>query len=383
VAESIGRRAFLGGTAAIAAVGIGAFTLREAESASAPLEVPPADPPLSPDDLPDLVKAAQAEGALTLIAMPRTWANYGEIISQFEQTYGIPVTVESPNATSAQELTALRLMRGQARLPDVIEVGPPFAVQAVQQGLVVPYKPTAWDQIPERLRDPNGMWIGTYFGLISFGVNTTKVSNPPTTWAELNDAAYKGMAATNGDPRQANSALNAVWAASLANGGSLDNIDPGIQYFGELSQQGIYIPLQANVANLANQQVLIALDWSFNMPGAANVLSQTGLTLTSNVPSDGVMGGYYCDAITNGAPHPNAARLWMEWVTSGKGALLYLDGGAVPALYSQFVEQGKVPQEIQDQLPDQQTLDALQFPTEDQQAKASAEVASQWNSAVG
>jgi len=383
VAASIGRRAFLGGTAAVAAVGIGAFTLREAESASAPLEVPPADPPLSPDDLPDLVKAAQAEGALTLIAMPRTWANYGEIISQFEQTYGIAVTVESPNATSAQELTALRLMRGQARLPDVIEVGPPFAVQAVQQGLVVPYKPTAWDQIPERLRDPNGMWIGTYFGLISFGVNTTKVSNPPTTWAELNDAAYKGMAATNGDPRQANSALNAVWAASLANGGSLDNIDPGIQYFGELSQQGIYIPLQANVANLANQQVLIALDWSFNMPGAANVLSQTGLTLTSNVPSDGVMGGYYCDAITNGAPHPNAARLWMEWVTSGKGALLYLDGGAVPALYSQFVEQGKVPQEIQDQLPDQQTLDALQFPTEDQQAKASAEVASQWNSAVG
>ena len=383
MAASIGRRAFLGGTAAVAAVGIGALTLREAESASAPLDVPPAEPPLTPDDLPDLVKAAQAEGALTLIAMPRTWANYGEIISQFEQTYGIPVTVESPNATSAQELTALRLMRGQARLPDVIEVGPPFAVQAVQQGLVVPYKPTAWDQIPERLRDPNGMWIGTYFGLISFGVNTTKVSNPPTTWAELNDAAYKGMAATNGDPRQANSALNAVWAASLANGGSLDNIDPGIQYFGELSQEGIYIPLQANVANLANQQVLIALDWSFNMPGAANVLSQTGLTLTASVPSDGVMGGYYCDAITNGAPHPNAARLWMEWVTSGKGAQLYLDGGAVPALYSQFVEQGKVPQEIQDQLPDQQTLDALQFPTEDQQAKASAEVASQWNSAVG
>lgn len=383
MAASIGRRAFLGGTAAVAAVGIGALTLREAESASAPLEVPPADPPLSPDDLPDLVKAAQAEGALTLIAMPQTWANYGQIISQFEQTYGIPVTVESPNATSAQELTALRLMRGQSRLPDVIEVGPPFAVQAVQQGLVVPYKPTSWDQIPEDLRDPNGMWIGTYFGLISFGVNTTKVSNPPTTWAELNDTAYKGMAATNGDPRQANSALNAVWASSLANGGSLDNIDPGIQYFGELSSEGIYIPLQANVANLANQQVLISLDWSFNMPGAANVLSQTGLSLTSTVPSDGVMGGYYCDAITNGAPHPNAARLWMEWVTSGKGALLYLDGGAVPALYSEFVDQGKVPQEIQDQLPDQQTLDALQFPTEDQQAKASTEVASQWNSVVG
>lgn len=384
MAPALTRRSVLGGAIGVAAaLGVGAFTLHESARAARPLPVPPAQPPLSPADLPRMVQAAKAEGALTLIAMPSTWANYGAITAAFQQEYGIPVTVLSPNATSAQELTALRLMRGQARLPDVIEVGPSFAAQAVAQGLIVPYKPTAWDRIPDDLKDPGGMWVGSYYGLVSFGVNTTRVSTPPTSWAELSNARYRGMAATNGDPRQANSALNAVWSSALANGGSLDNIGPGIEYFGALSKAGVYIPLQANVANLVNQQVLISLDWSFNMPGAAAVLQKSGISFAASVPTDGIMGGYYCDAITNGAPHPNAARLWIEWVTSGRGALLYLDGGAIPALYPQFVEEGKVPQDVQDRLPDKKTLAALQFPSLAQTAVASGEVGTRWNSVVG
>jgi putative spermidine/putrescine transport system substrate-binding protein len=191
------------------------------------------------------------------------------------------------------------------------------------------------------------------------------------------------MVATNGDPRQATSPLNAVWAAALANGGSLGDISPGIEYFGKLRRQGNYIPLQANVGNLANQQVLIGIDWSFNMPGAAAVLEKSGLALSATVPGDGVMGGMYCDAISNGAPHPNAAKLWIEWLTSGKGALLYLDGGAIPALYPQFVEQGEVPADVQAKLPALEELRALQFPTKDQTAAATAAIGAQWNRAVG
>ena len=380
---SLTRRAFLGAAGAAGAVGIGALTLRESANANAPLAVPAPEPPLPAERLPELVDAAQREGRLSLIAMPATWANYGAITAAFEAEYGIAVTVQSPNATSAQELTALRLMRGQQRMPDVIEVGPSFARQAVEQGLVQPYKVSAFDQIPADLKHPEGMWTGPYYGLISFGVNTTRVADPPTTWADLTKPGYRGMVATNGDPRQSTSPLNAVWAAALASGGSLDDIGPGIDYFGRLSRQGNYIPLQANVGNLANQQVLIGLDWSFNMPGAEAVLAKSGLTLTATVPPDGVMGGMYCDAISNGAPHPNAARLWMEWVTSGKGALLYLDGGAIPALYPQFVTDGKVPDEVQATLPPIEELRALKFPTQDQTAAATAAIAARWGKAVG
>ena len=165
------------------AVGVGALTLKESANANAPMAVPPSEPPLPRESLPELVAAAQREGRLTLIAVPSTWANYGTIIAAFEAEYGIPVTVQSPNATSAQELTALRLMRGQQRLPDVIEVGPSFARQAVEQGLVQPYKCTAWDQIPTDLKHPDGLWTAPYYGLISFGINTTRVGEPPKTWS--------------------------------------------------------------------------------------------------------------------------------------------------------------------------------------------------------
>ncbi|MBU3751205.1 MAG: hypothetical protein FGM52_12295 [Mycobacterium sp.] len=97
-------------------------------------------------------------------------------------------------------------------------------------------------------------WTGPYYGLISFGVNTNRVPDPTTTWADLLKPGYKGMVATNGDPRQATSPLNAVWAASLANGGSPDDIAPGIDYFGRLSRQGNYIPLQANVLRRHQQR---------------------------------------------------------------------------------------------------------------------------------
>ncbi|MDA0251183.1 MAG: twin-arginine translocation signal domain-containing protein, partial [Actinobacteria bacterium] len=156
VSADLTRRAFLGTALAAGAVGVGALTLKESANANAPMAVPPSEPPLPRESLPELVAAAQREGRLTLIAVPSTWANYGAIIAAFEAEYGIPVTVQSPNATSAQELTALRLMRGQQRLPDVIEVGPSFARQAVEQGLVQPYKCTAWDQIPNDLKHPDG-----------------------------------------------------------------------------------------------------------------------------------------------------------------------------------------------------------------------------------
>lgn len=383
MSTDMSRRVFLGAAMAVGAVGVGAITLEKSATANAPLEVPPSEPPLMTAALPELVAAAQQEGRLTLIAVPSTWANYGAIIAAFETEYGIKVTVQSPNATSAQELTALRLMRGQQRLPDVIEVGPSFAQQAVEQGLVQPYKCSAWDLIPADLKHPDGLWTAPYYGLISFGVNTSRVVDPPESWADLTKPAYRGMVATNGDPRQATSPLNAVWAAALANGGSLDDISPGITYFAGLSRRGNYIPLQANVGNLANQQVLIGIDWSFNMPGAAAVLEKSGLTLTSTVPADGVMGGMYCDAISNGAPHPNAAKLWIEWLTSGKGALMYLDGGAIPALYPTFVEQGRVPADVQAELPPIDELAALRFPTKDQTATATATVGKQWNRAVG
>ena len=63
---------------------------------------PPADP------MAELVKACQAEGSLTTIALPHDWANYGEIIETYKSKYGMQVNELNPDAGSADELEAIR-----------------------------------------------------------------------------------------------------------------------------------------------------------------------------------------------------------------------------------------------------------------------------------
>jgi putative spermidine/putrescine transport system substrate-binding protein len=369
--------------ALVLAVVLGFVTLRAADSATAASQPVPGLAPLPASQLPALVEAAKAEGRLQLIAMPSTWANYGQIIAAFENEYGIDVTVASPNATSAQELSALRMMKGQSRQPDLVEVGPSFAQTLIDEGFAQPYMVSVWDQLPSALKDPNGFWTAPYYGIISFGTNTDKVAKAPTSWKDLDDPMYKGAFGLNGDPRSATSAMSAVWSASLANGGSLDDITPGIRYFGGLSSAGIYVPLQANAANLANEQITVVGDWSFNMPGDQSVLSQSGIGFEVTTPSDGLFGSYYVNAITAGAPHPNAARLWMEWVTALQGRQLYLAGGAIPALYQDMVQAGQVPADVQATFPSASVLASLQFADQQQQATASDALLSQWGSVVG
>lgn len=377
------RKAGAVAAAIVLLVVLGALTLRGVERGSGLPPIPEGSPPLAASELPALIEAAKAEGKLNLIAMPKTWANYGEIIAAFEKTFGIDVSVESPNATSAQELTALRMMKGQDRMPDIIEIGPGFVDKAVNERLVQPYKVTVWDQIPDELKDPNGNWTAPYYGLIVFGTNTNKVAEPPTSWKALDNPRYAGQFALNGDPRSATSPLSAVWSASLANGGSLDDIVPGITYFNRLRAAGIYIPLQANVANLANQQITVLADWTFVMPGAKRVLGESGIGFVTTTPSDGLFGGYYADAITYDAPHPNAAKLWLEWVTALEGRQLYLTGGAIPALYPQMVAAGEVPPDVQETLPSVEELKSLKFPDPDQTSAATNTILSRWAAGGG
>ncbi len=82
-----------------------------------------------------LIKLAQKEGELNTIALPDYWANYGNVIKAFEAKYKIKVNSYDPEASSAEELVAVRTLKGQDRMPDVVDVGLQFAVQDAQEGL--------------------------------------------------------------------------------------------------------------------------------------------------------------------------------------------------------------------------------------------------------
>src|SRR5512133_3288867 len=105
--------------------------------------------------LADLIKAAQAEGQLTVIALPRDWANYGEAIDTFSKKYNIKVNELDPNAGSGDEIQAIVANKDNKgpQAPDVIDVGLSFGPQAKKDGLIAPYKVKTWDTIPDNLKD--------------------------------------------------------------------------------------------------------------------------------------------------------------------------------------------------------------------------------------
>jgi putative spermidine/putrescine transport system substrate-binding protein len=328
-----------------------------------------------------LVTAAKKEGQLNVITLPRDWANYGELMDGFTAKYGVKITDANPDGSSADEITAIKTLRSQSRAPDVVDVGQAFALSGTAEGLYAPYKVATWAQIPTELKDASGNWFNDYGGYVSIGCDTGKVSTCPKTIAELNNPAYKGKVALNGDPTKANAAFSAVWATALAKGGSLDNIQPGITYFSTLKKGGIYVPVQATAATIESGETPIVLDWDYLNTAKTDALKAKNRTYTVTVPTDGQYAGYYAQAISKYAPHPAAARLWEEYLYSTTGQNGFIKGYARPAELAAMQANNSVDAALASTLP--VVSGTPKFPTDAQTTTAKGVVTQMWASAVG
>ncbi|GAX55162.1 ABC transporter substrate-binding protein [Streptomyces olivochromogenes] len=327
-----------------------------------------------------LVKAAKKEGTLHAIALPRDWANYGALIDGFKKKYGIKIEVENPDGASQDEINAVTSRKGQDRAPDVLDLGSSFALSAAQQGLVAPYKVTAFADIPEGQKDAQGRWFNDYGGYISIGCDAKKVKECPKTFKDLLKPEYKGQVALNGNPTKSGSAFGGVYAASLANGGSFDDIQPGLDFFAKLKKNGNYTPVESTPATVEKGETPISIDWDYLNAGYADEFKSKGVDWTVTVPSDGKFSQYYSQAINKDAPHPAAARLWQEYLYSVEGQNLWLKGYARPALMTAMQTAGTLDKTAAAKLP--AVSGTPSFPTEAQQAKAKTVLAQGWGKAV-
>lgn len=329
-----------------------------------------------------LVADAKKEGHLTVIALPPDWANYGQIISTYQQKYGIPINSQAPDDSSSQELQAVTTYKNTASLePDAVDVGPSFAAQGKTEGLWAPYKNTQWDTIPASLKDPDGYWCGDYYGVVAFGANRNIVKTMPEDWSDLLKPEYRNMVSIDGDPRTAQDAFMAVWGAALANGGSLDDITPGVDFFQELKKRGNFIPVDNYPANISKGTTPIALKWDYLLIGYKEQWAGNP-PITVVIPPSGVIGGFYCQAVSRYSYHPYAARLWEEFLYSDEGQLLYLQGFAHPVRYTDLAQKGKIPPALAAKLPPASAYAKAQFPTVAQTNKAAKIVQAQWGPKV-
>jgi putative spermidine/putrescine transport system substrate-binding protein len=329
-----------------------------------------------------LVAAAKKEGNLHVITLPRDWANYGQLMDGFTAKYGIKIEDENPDGSSQDEINAIKSRKGQDRAPDVVDLGSAFALSAASDGLLAPYKVADFDKIPDTMKDPAGLRYNDYGGYMSIGCDAKKVATCPTTFADLLKPDYKGMVALNGNPTKAGAAFGAVYAAALANGGSLDNIQPGIDFFGKLKANGNFNPVEATPATIEKGETPITVDWSYLSSGYSDKFKDKGIDWKVSIPADGSYAQYYNQAINKDAPHPAAARLWEEYLYSAEGQNGFLKGYATPALFDAMKTAGSLDAASVAKLP-AIAKPFTTFPTQAQTDAAKKTVTENWAKAIG
>jgi putative spermidine/putrescine transport system substrate-binding protein len=340
----------------------------------------------SADTLSDLTAAAQKEGELTIIAVPHDWCGYGSMIEDFKKTYGLKVNELNPDAGSGDEVEAIKANKGNTgpQAPDVIDVGLSFGPSSKKDGLLQPYKVSTWDSIPADAKDADGYWYGDYYGVLTFEINSDLVKTAPTDWADLLKPDYKAAVALAGDPRSANEAIQGVYAAGLSrsNGDADGAAEAGLHFFDELNKKGNFVPASNGASSLAQGTTPIIIRWDYLALGDRDNLKGNP-KVDVVVPKTGIVGGIYVQAISAYAPHPNAAKLWMEYLYSDKGQLAWLAGYCHPIRFNDLVASNKVPADMLAKLPPAENYKKALFPSLDQQAKSKQMITTQWDKMVG
>lgn len=274
-----------------------------------------------------LAETAKKEGALNLIALPRDWVNYGEIIDTFASKYDIKVNELEPGASSQREIAAAAQLK-----PDVFDLS--LEVALANAAKFAPYQVQSWQDLPDHVKDHAGAWYAGYGGYMSIGYDPRKVQTP----ASFADLAKPGTAvALAGDPLQASAAFNGVMAASLSKGSP--QVRQGVELFAKLKKAG-----QLTEAAKAN----VVVDWDYlNADRAAKDPEAWKVT----IPRDAPLGAYYVQAINKAAPHPAAARLWEEFLFSDEGQNLLQKGYARPARGEAMLMKGTLDTEQAAKLP--------------------------------
>ena len=320
-----------------------------------------------------LIEAAKAEGEVNVIALPPDWANYAEIISTFSEKYGIKVNSAQPDANSQDEINAANQLKGKSTAPDVFDLGQ--AIALANTSLFAPYKVATFGDIPDQFKDPDGAWVNDYGGYMSIGYDSSKVPEV-TAVGDLLKPEFQGKVALNGDPTTASAAANGVLMSAIANGGSVDDIAPGVEFFVKLKEAGNFVPVDPTPATIESGQTPVVMDWDYLNSAETKKLPSWKVF----VPNDALVGGYYFQAINKDGPHPAAARLWQEFLYSDEGQNLFLKGLARPVRADAMEKAGTVDKTALGALPAVQGTPVV--PTDAQSKKMAEYLGANWSKVI-
>jgi putative spermidine/putrescine transport system substrate-binding protein len=341
----------------------------------------------SSSSMDEMVAAANKEAELTVIALPHDWCGYGDVVAGFKAKYpSIKVNELNPDAGSGDEIEAIKANKDNKgpQSPDVIDVGLAFGPQAKKDGLIQAYKVSTWSEIPDNVKDADGFWYGDYYGVMAFGVNKDVIKETPKDWADLLKPAYANSVALTGDPRASNQAILAILSAGMGQGAKpgKDSGTKGLEFFAKLNKAGNFVPVTGKSGTIAQGQTPIVAAWDYNLLAWRDSLKGNP-PMDVVIPSSASLAGVYVQAISAFAPHPAAAKLWMEYLYSDEGQVAWLKGYCHPARFNALTAAGKIPKALLDKLPPAEAYAKAVFPTVEEQGDNKTVVSGDWDKVVG
>jgi len=248
---------------------------------------------------------------------PENWAR--PMFQEFEKATGIHVNFI--RFSSGEALARVIAEKNNPRV-DVLFGGPVATHSAgIEEGVFEAYKPEAYSVLKSRFKDPDGHWIGIADDPLVFMSNkkflAEKNLNPPASWYDLLDPAYKGMLQM-ADARTSGTAVTRIFSIMEVFGrdedkaiGFMKKMRENVQVYTK-SGGGGTIPVGLGQAGAGIFFIVDALK-----------TAQEGYDIVVSFPKEGIGTAVEAIALLKGAKNPELGKKLIDWATSPAMQSLY------------------------------------------------------------
>jgi putative spermidine/putrescine transport system substrate-binding protein len=277
-----------------------------------------------------LYDAAAREGMVISNNTGPTWANWAALFRAFGQRYP-NVNLVYNDVGSGVAVNALDRTKARPQVDTIYYFGA-NGVDAQRRGLLAPFTPTNFERLPALAKHPAGEWFTIHQLEIVFIVNKKLVRNPPRSFADLLKSDYKGNVVYL-DPRSTGVGQVLTWAANFAQGGTYDNLAPGLSYIERLHKGGNVLRVMGTTpyAQFVKGEIPIWVNF-VNDGLRAKFMDGMGDDVEVVSPSEGTVAAPYTISLVKNGPNPNAGKLWLNFIMSERGQQLFAEGFVTPSV---------------------------------------------------
>lgn len=277
-----------------------------------------------------LYAAAEKEGLVVSFDTGPEWANWKSLFREFKKRYP-EIELTYNDIGSAATVVALEKSRRRPQA-DTAYYFAASAVDAVKKDVLATYKPVNFDKLPGVFREADGHWFTIHTLNIAFLVNKKLVKDMPTGWADLLKPEYKNTVVYL-DPRTAGVGQVAVFAAAYGNGGSVDNVKPGIDYLGKLHAAGNVQRVEGTTpyAKFLKGEIPIWIGYE-NDGLKAKYVDGMGDNVEVVIPKEASVSAPYAISLVKNGPNPEGGKLWLNFIMSEAGQNLFAQGFVRPSV---------------------------------------------------